>query len=251
MAGSVRSPPVTEQAEQERRRIPLPWLITPIVVLSVAGTVGDIMGPRLIDDHPLWMMFLNPRTRWLLLASPQVAAVPFFVVGFLRLVLTDPIFYILGIQYGDGALRWMEEKMGDGGRFIRAVKRWFAKAGPLIILIAPSGYLCLFAGFSRMSLRVFVTMNVVGTIGRLILFRIAGEAFRDELLDVVGWISRNQKWLIALSLGVVVLQSVRARNRPTGAFETPAEIEAEIEAYEQSSGTDDHPPKGRPPAQER
>ena len=54
---------MTEQADQERRRIPLPWLITPIVVLSVAGTVGDIMGPRLIDDHPLWMMFLNPRTR--------------------------------------------------------------------------------------------------------------------------------------------------------------------------------------------
>ena len=253
MARSVRSPPVTEQAAVERRRIPLPWLITPIVVLSVAGTLGDIMGPRLIDDHPLWMMFLNPRTRWLLLASPQVAAVPFFAIGFLRLVLTDPIFYVLGLQYGDGALRWAEEKMGDGGRFIRTVKRWFAKAGPLIILIAPSGYLCLFAGFSRMPVRVFATMNIVGTVGRLILFRIAGEAFRDELLDVVGWISRNQKWLIALSFGVVALQSMRARSR--GALESPAEIEAEIEAFEHQAETTSEPEAPpaptRPPAQER
>lgn len=252
MGRSVRSPPVTEQAA-ERRRIPLPWLITPIVVLSLAGTLGDIMGPRLIDDHPLWMVFLNPRTRWLLLASPQVAAVPFLLVGFLRLVLTDPIFYVLGLQYGDGALRWAEEKMGDGGRFIRTVKRWFAKAGPLIILIAPSGYLCLFAGFSRMPVRVFATMNVVGTVGRLLLFRIAGEAFREELLDLVGWISRNQRWLIALSLGVVLLQAMRARER--GALESPAEIEAEIEAYEEAAeavaALEAERRRERPPAQER
>jgi len=250
MGRSVRSPPVTERAEvdeaEQRKRIPLPWLITPIVVLSVAGTIGDVMGPRLIDDHPLWMMFLNPRTRWLLLATPQVGAVEFFTVGFLRLVLTDPIFFLLGLQYGDGALRWAEEKMGDGGRFIRGVKRWFNKAGWLIILIAPSGYLCLFAGASRMSVRLFATMNVVGTIGRLVLFRIAGEAFRDELLDLVGWISRNQRWLIALSIAVVALQSFRARNRPGGAFETPQEIEEEIEQYEAEAQR-----APRPPAQDR
>jgi len=231
MGGSVRSPPVTEQPVEEDRRIPLPWLITPIVVLSVAGTVGDVMGPRLIEDHPLLMMFLNPRTRWLLLASPQVDAGPFFVIGFLRLVLTDPLFFLLGLQYGEGALKWAEEKMGDGGRLIRAVKRWFGKAGPLIILIAPSGYLCLFAGASGMSVRLFATMNVIGTATRLVLFRIAGDAFREELLDVVGWIGRNQKWLIAASFALVAVQTYRARER--GALESPAEIEREIEAFEE------------------
>lgn len=212
------------------RRIPLAWLVTPIVVLSVFGTVADVIGPKLVTEHPLLQIFLNPRNRYLLLASPQVGALEFFVVGFIRLVLTDPLFFVLGVQYGDGALRWAGEKMGDGGRFVQTLQRWFGKAGPLIILIAPSGYLCLLAGASRMRIRVFVTMNLLGTTGRLILFRIAGNAFRDELLDLVGWIGRNQKWLIIVSFGVVALQTLRAREK--GTLETPAEIEREIEALD-------------------
>ncbi|HEX4904178.1 MAG TPA: hypothetical protein VFU93_01920, partial [Acidimicrobiales bacterium] len=68
------------------------------------------------------------------------------------------------------------------------------------------------------------------TIGRLIVFRIAGHAFRDELLDLVDWIGRNQKWLIIASFVVVALQSARSRQR--GMLETPAEIEREIEEAE-------------------
>src|SRR3712207_8148072 len=43
---------------------------------------------RLITERPLLQMFLNPRNRYLILASVQVDLVPFFVVGFLRLTLT-------------------------------------------------------------------------------------------------------------------------------------------------------------------
>jgi membrane protein DedA with SNARE-associated domain len=215
---------------EERKRIPLPWLITPIVILSLAGTVADVIGPKLVAEHPLVQMFFNPRNRYLLLAAPQVDLVPYFVIGFLRLVLSDPIGYVLGLQYGEAALKWAGDKMGDGGQFIGKVERFFGKAGPLVILIMPNLYMCILAGGSRMKVRTFVAMNVIGTIGRLIIFRIAGDAFRDELLDVVGWIGRNQKWLIILSLVVVGLQSFRSRQR--GELETPAEIEREIEAAE-------------------
>jgi membrane protein DedA with SNARE-associated domain len=214
-----------------RRRIPLPWLITPIVVLSLAGTVADIIGPKLVTEHPLLQMFLNPRNRYLLLASAQVGAVEFFVVGFLRLVLTDPVGYLLGRQYGDAALKWAGEKMGDEGRFVQRVERIFGKAAPIIILIAPNLYMCILAGASGMRVRVFATLNIAGTIGRLILFRIAGDAFREELLDLVDWIARNQKWLILVSFVVVAAQMVRSRRR--GTLETPAEIEREIEALDE------------------
>jgi len=215
----------------ERRRIPLPWLITPIVVMALVGTAADIAGPKLVTERPLLQMFLNPRNRYLLLASPQVDVVPFFVVGFVRLLLTDPLGYVLGRQYGDAALHWAGEKMGDGGRFIRRVERWFGKAAPVVILLAPNLYMCILAGASGMRVRVFATLNVVGTLGRLLLFRAAGEAFRDPLLDVVDWIGRNQKWLIVASFVVVSIQMGRARQR--GALETPAEIEREIEEAEE------------------
>jgi membrane protein DedA with SNARE-associated domain len=219
---------VTDQAAD--RRIPLAWLVTPIVVLSLAGTVADVIGPKLVTEHPLLQMFLNPRNRYLLLASPQVGAIEFFVVGFVRLVLTDPLGFVLGRQYGDAALRWAGEKMGDEGRFVDKVERVFGKAAPVIIFLAPNLYMCILAGASGMKIRTFVALNVSGTIARLVLFRIAGEAFEDQLLTILDWIARNQKWLILLSFVIVVLQTIRSRRR--GRFETPAEIERDIEEAE-------------------
>lgn len=218
-------------ATDEDRRIPLPWLITPIVVLTVLGSVADIAGPKLVTEHPLLQMFLNPRNRYLLLASPQVGAVEFFVVGFLRLVLTDPIGFILGRQYGEAALKWAGDKMGDGGRLIETLRRWFSTAGPVIILVAPNLYMCLLAGASRMRMRTFLIMNVTGTLGRLILIRLAGDAFNSELESVLEFIQRNQLKLVLVSFVVVALQTIRSRRR--GQLETPAEIEREIEAYEE------------------
>jgi membrane protein DedA with SNARE-associated domain len=231
MSGPERT---LSSVDTERRgRVPLPLLLTPIVVMSVLGMVGDAIGPRLIVDNPLLQVFLNPRNRWLLLASPQVDAWAFFTVGFFRLVLTDPLFYVLGLQYGDAALRWAEKKLGPDGMMVRTVEKWFGKAAPVIVLLAPSGYVCLLAGATGMKPRVFIPLNVAGTVGRLVLFRLAGEAFRDELLDVVGWIGRNQKWLIIASIAIVLLQARRARS--TGALESPTEMAEEIEAEEERS----------------
>ena len=218
--------------QREPRRIPLLWLLVPYVIVVAVGYVGDIVGPKLIVDHPLLQIFINPRNRWLLLAAPQVDAVPFFIVGFIRLVLTDPIAYLLGWQYGDAAIRWAEKKMGDDVGIIKTVERWFGKAAPLVILIAPSFYWCVLAGAARMKPRVFISLNVIGTIGRLILFRIAGDAFRDELEDVLEWVQRYQWWLIGVSLLVVALQTVVRGGG--SALESPAELAADLEAEEES-----------------
>ena len=222
-------------ATEERRRIPLSILLTPIVVLTVVGTVADIIGPGLINERPLLQMLLNPRSRYLLLASPQVDAVPYFVVGFLRLVSTDPLFYLLGVQYGEAALRWAETKLGDEGGFIRAAERFFARFGSVIILVSPSWQLCLLAGAAGMRPRRFVVLNVVGTVGRLLLFRLLGEAFRDELFAVLGFIQRYQWWLIGISFVVVSLQF---RRKKSGTLRPPGELERELEAAEHQLTTE-------------
>ncbi len=232
--------------QTQRRRIPLPILLTPIVVLAVIGTVADVIGPGLINERPLLQMFLNPRNRYLLLASPQVDTVPFLVVGFVRLVLTDPLFYLLGVQYGDAALRWAERKLGDDVGFISTAERFFSRFGPVIILIAPSGYLCLLAGATGMRTRLFVALNVTGTIGRLLLFRVLGEAFRDELFAVLGFIQRYQWWLVGLSFVVVAIQS-----RRKGTLRPPSELEGEIEAAEQELDAETTAPPDAAPSDER
>jgi membrane protein DedA with SNARE-associated domain len=207
-------------------RLPLPWLLTPYVALVVVGYVADVIGPHLIVTHPLLQMFLNPRNRYLLLASPRVDAVPFFAVGFVRLVLTDPIGFVIGWQYGDSAIAWAERRMGDDTGMVRNIERWFGKAAPVVIFIAPSFYWCVFAGAARMRVRQFVVLNVTGTIARLILFRVAGDAFRSQLETVLDWVQRYQWWLIAVSAVIVLLQVWRTGGKE---IESPTELAAEIE----------------------
>jgi membrane protein DedA with SNARE-associated domain len=216
--------------EREARRIPLPWLLTPFLVMTALGYIGLGFGPKLITEHPLVQMFLNPSNRYFLLASPQVAALPFFAVGFVRLLLTDPIAYVLGRQYGEAAVSWAEKSMGDEGGVIRKIESWFGKAAPIVILIAPNFYLCVLAGSARMKPRVFIILNVIGTIGRLLLIRLAGRVFEDQLNAVLRWIQRYQWWLIGVSLLLVALQIVRAGGKKL--LESPTEIAAEIEAEE-------------------
>jgi membrane protein DedA with SNARE-associated domain len=209
------------------RRVPLALLLTPYVALVVAGYAGDILGPHLITTHPLLQMFLNPRNRYLLLASPHVDALAFFVVGFFRLVLTDPIGFVIGWQYGDAAIAWAEKQTGaESSGAVRTIERWFNKAAPVVIFIAPSFFWCVLAGAARMRVRVFVALNVAGTVARLILFRMAGDAFRDQLDTILDWVQRYQFPLIGISLVVVVLQVWRSGGRD---LESPAELAAEIE----------------------
>src|SRR5436309_1573454 len=67
-----------------RRRIPLVWLLAPYVVVVAAGYVSDVLAPNLVTHHPLLLMWLNPKNRYLILASPHVGVEAFFIVGFIR-----------------------------------------------------------------------------------------------------------------------------------------------------------------------
>ena len=215
-----------DEAQPAPRRIPLPWLLTPILASMAVGMFGDIIAPGLINDRPLLAMFLNPRNRWLILASNMVDAWAFFLVGFLRLTLTDPLFYVLGLQYGDGVLRWIEEKSGDSGGFVRGVERFFARASYIVIVVAPNGYMCALAGATGMRPAIFAVLNVTGTIVRLILIRIFAEAFEEPIDGVLDWIAEYRWWLVGLSFVVVAIQTLRRKEK--GAFEPISEIEEEI-----------------------
>lgn len=213
-----------------RFRVPLPLLLGPILLAMVSSFVADIVGPGLINERPLLQVFLNPRNRYLLLAAPQVAALPFFVIGFFRLVLTDPLSYVLGRQHGDAALRWLERRSDDDGAVVQTILRWFAKAAPVIVFIAPNLYICALSGASRMRPRVFIPLNLMGTVTRLLLFRAAGEAFSDQLLDALELIQRYQWPLIAVSFVVVSFQVGRAKR--SGRLTSLSKMEAELQAEE-------------------
>ena len=197
--------------------------------MTIVGFLADLLAPALIDRRPLLQMFLNPRNRYLVLAAPQVDPLPFFLVGFFRLTLTDPLGYLLGYLYGDAALRWIEGKLGEDREtgLVAIIERFFAKASYVIVVVAPNLYVCILAGATGMRPRVFITLNVLGTVGRLALIWWAGDVFEEELDHVLDFIADNRLWLLGLSAVVVGLQVWRARR--SGALETVGEIEDEFE----------------------
>lgn len=207
-------------------------LLAPIIALSLAGTLGDWFAAAIITEHPLLQMFINPRSRYLALASNQVDTVPYYVVGFFRLVLTDPLFYLLGYWYGDNALRWIEKKLGDDGGLVKGFERIFSKAAYPIVLLAPNGYICAMAGMTGMRPAVFMSLNVVGTAVRLVVIRQTAEALSSPLEGLLELIQRYQWWIVGVSMAIGLWQLTSRWRRGESELEPVSEIAAELEGEE-------------------
>jgi membrane protein DedA with SNARE-associated domain len=218
----------TEPPQFDRRRLTL--LLVPIGVLVVMANVGTALAPTLVNNHPVWLIMLDSRNRHLLLVvAADIDPLPYFVIGFFRLIASDPLFFLLGRWYGEGALKWLEHKAGTGAtRQLRWVERVFGKIGAPLVALMPNNLVCLFAGASGMRPRVFWTLNILGTIGRLIFIWFLGRALEEPLGYVLDFIQRYQWPLLGLSVAIVVFQAGRAQAR--GEIEPIDKIEDEIEA---------------------
>lgn len=70
-------------------------LTAPIALVTALGSIGTALTPYLSVHHPLALLALEARDRNLLLAR-HVALLPYVVVGSLRRLSTDPLFFLLG-----------------------------------------------------------------------------------------------------------------------------------------------------------
>ncbi len=212
----------------DRRRLTL--LLVPIGILVVMANVGTALAPTLVNHHPALLITLDARNRHLLLVvGAGIDPLPFFVIGFFRLLVSDPLFFLLGRWYGEPALLWLEAKAGKGStRQLRWIERKFAKYGYPLVALMPNNAICLFAGTSGMRPRTFWTLNILGTLGRLTFFWFLGQALKEPLETFLGWVQRYQWPLLGLSIAVVMIQAYKAQGR--GELEAVSKVEDEIEA---------------------
>ena len=223
-----------ERARPSRARL---WLVLgPLIVLVVAANVGDAFAPTLAVEHPLTLISLNARNRNLILTTNSLDAVSYYVVGFVRLIISDPLFYVLGYWYGDAGVTWVEKRSSNFGGMLRTWERFFKKAAWPLVAIAPNNVICLFAGAAGMAPGVFLSLNVLGTIVRLWLIRLFGKAFETPIDAVLGFIKDYRLPLTALSFGLVVFTVIYDRRSGKGDLEALTSIEDEL-------GTEEHPPE--------
>lgn len=212
---ATEDPPPPVRHHPSRRRLALVGV--PIVGLIILSNVGDALAPQLVNSHPLQLLAMNARNRTLILVTNNLDAPSYYLVGTLRLLLADPLFFLLGRWYGDTAIRWMEERTASFGQMLRQMERWFAKAAYPVVFIAPNQYICLFAGAAGMSVTGFLLANVTGTIVRLYLIRRLGEAFEAPIDDVLEFIRDYRTPLLVVSIGLFAVMMIReVRGSTTG-----------------------------------
>jgi membrane protein DedA with SNARE-associated domain len=209
----------------DRRRLAL--VVVPVAVVAVASSLGDAFSPTLLAEAPLLLVALVPRNRFLVLAAPQLEFWPFFLVGIVRLALTDPLFYLFGRWYGDRAIDWTERRAGAPGS-VRALERWFRRAAYPIVAIAPNNLVCVLAGASGMSVAGFLVANLGGTAARMVLIWWVGDVFAEPLLDVVDFVTRYRWLLTGITIAIVAVSIWRARRRHTSEIETVDEVAEEL-----------------------
>ncbi|MGH9210441.1 MAG: DedA family protein [Acidimicrobiales bacterium] len=177
----------------------------PMIIAWIMSQFGQAIFPELVDEHPAWLLALNPQNRYLALTANQLDGWTYYPVGFTRLLLTDPLWFLIGYWYGDAAVAWTERHTRTWGELLRQIQRWFGKAAYPVIFIAPNSYICLFAGAAGMPFRRFLVVNATGTLARLYFFRVFGDVFDDSLDDVVGWIGDNRTLLLPITIAFTLL----------------------------------------------
>ena len=175
-------------------------IVTPIIVLVSIGTIANAIHPTLVKNHPLLLIALEPRNRWIILVAEKVSFWPLLIFGTLRRLASDPLFFLLGHLYGDGAVRWAERKFDFGTGTIEKIEKIFQKAGPVLVFVAPGALVCVLAGATGMSPVLFFVLNVVGTITIVtVLFHFASVV--EGPVDAInGFYGDNFKWLTVVTV---------------------------------------------------
>jgi membrane protein DedA with SNARE-associated domain len=208
-------------------------IVVPLVALVVAANVGDALLPHLIPEHPLVFIMLNARNRNLALATNLLDPVSYYVVGTVRLLVSDPLFYLLGYFYGDAGVRWMERQAPTYGALLRKVEGWFGRAAYPLVAIAPNNFICRFAGAAGMSIPTFFALNLGGTIVRLAVIRALGDVFAGPINEILDFIKHYRWPLFAVTLSMVAISVLTERRRGTSELQSLTHLEDELQEAEE------------------
>ena len=230
--------PSATAPEAKPKRTRLRILLALIVVLTVTNMIGDILAAGLVETHPLWLIALNSRKRWILAVVPHTDLVPFFIVAVARQLLSDPLYYAIGRWYGDAGARWLERKMGEGGSFIKWLESGFAKAAWPMVVVFPNPIICMLAGASGMPPLLFGALNLGGTIAAIAIFRSFGDVFGGPIEAVTGFLNEYRLPIIAISFVLFGLNAMLSRRRGTSEIESVTALERELEEEAQRGDAD-------------
>lgn len=183
-------------------------------LLFVVGTIGSNIGPALVDERPRLVLLLSSRNRNLFGSVPYIDPVWYSVIGFLRVLAAGVALFLVGRWYGQRAIGWVSDNVGELPAIYRWTERAVDRAGWLALLAMPgSNIVCLLVGHRGMPLRRFLPLISVGIVVKLAVLWAGGRAFEDQIRSFLSAIERYQWWVVVALFGLSLLQTTR-RGRP-------------------------------------
>jgi hypothetical protein len=226
MTDAATHPEPAERPKPVVGRRQLALLAVPMTIFAITANVGNALAPTLIVDRPVLLLVLAPRLRWLLLASPRLDAIWFYLIPLARTGAILTTYYLLGRWYGDWAVRWLEERARNSARPLLWMERNFHRARWPVAFAFPGNLVALLAGADRIAMPLYLLVALSSMTLRLVLVRYLATVFEGPLLTVLDWVGRNQLWLTLASMGAVfawVLWSNRHGFTPIESVEEMAE----------------------------
>lgn len=205
-----------------RRRLVL--IVAPIIVIVAVANIANATWSPLLKSHPLWLIAGEPRMRFLLLvANKGVPLLSFVLIATVRRLLSDPLFFLLGHDYGDNAVTWAERRFDANGQFIRRIEKAFRRAAPVVVFFFPGPLVCVLAGATGMSVPLFWFCNVVGTLTVVTFSYYLAGTIKGPLDAINRFNSKYSKWLLVISIVLTVFWLWDQRRKGRGVTLSDAE----------------------------
>jgi membrane protein DedA with SNARE-associated domain len=205
-------------------------IVVPIIVLISIGTIANAIHPTLVKNHPLLLVALEPRNRWVILVAEKVAFWPLLIFGTLRRLASDPLFFLLGYLYGDGAVRWAERKLDGGTGVIKWIEKAFHRAGPVLVFFFPGALVCVLAGATGMSPVLFFVLNIVGTLFTVTVLYNFASVVEGPVDAINRFYANNFKWLTVVSVVLTALYVWNQWRQGKSEIQSLANIEEQLTA---------------------
>lgn len=186
------------------------WVVA-FVALVVCTNVAAAGWAALETHHPVRLLLLSSRNRYLVLTVPSgISPVSWVLVGAARLMASAVVCHMVGRCYGDRALRWFWRFLGmpqeQVARFELQVDKyeWF-----MVPFFVGSNIVWALTGAAGTTWKKLVPMALVGIAVRFALIWWLAHVFESQLRSVIDWTNHYQLWIIVGCIVVVVLANVR------------------------------------------
>jgi len=89
----------------------------------------------------------------------------------------------------------------------------------------PNNYVCLIAGAARMSPLLFISLDLVGTLGRLLMIQVIGDVFAGPVNSVLGFVSTWRIPILVVTIGLVAFSAFGEYRRGSSELDALHELE--------------------------